>query len=197
MPLTILGILMVIMTIAFTTHIDKMDREMAESLSEGNTVNIVDNAYMYACADLARIINYAGMDAMKQMGETPVIVIEPTSRYNLSTDGECSVEEFNLNRARGMIMYVMNRFIQTNYMYNSFDYQGLAVNVEPLTDWKDINITYIYMGLDREVEMPGLAANETYVTYWRVSVPLNISIVDLETDEIVYQEDLRLGNLIT
>ncbi len=61
MPLTILGILMVIMTIAFTTHIDKMDREMAESLSEGNTVNNIDNAYMYACADLARIINYAGM----------------------------------------------------------------------------------------------------------------------------------------
>ncbi|MEA3293836.1 MAG: hypothetical protein U9P81_02510, partial [Euryarchaeota archaeon] len=43
----------------------------------------------------------------------------------------------------------------------------------------------------------GLGTNETYVTYWRVSVPLNISIVDLETDEIVYQEDLRLGNLIT
>jgi hypothetical protein len=137
------------------------------------------------------------MDAMKQMGETPVIVIKPTSQYNLSTDGECSIEEFNLNRARGMTMYVMNRFIQTNYMYNSFDYRGLAVNVEPLTDWKDINITYIYMGLDREVEIPGLAANETYVTYWRVSVPLNISIVDLETDEIVYQENLRLGNLIT
>jgi hypothetical protein len=197
MPLTILGILMVIMTIAFTTHIEKMDREMAEALSEGNTVNTVDTAYKYACADLARIINYAGMDTMKQMGETPVIVIEPTSQYNLSTDGECSVEEFNLNRARGMIMYVMNRFIQTNYMYNSFDYRGLAVNVEPLTDWKDINITYIYMGLDREVEIPGLHANETYVTYWRVSVPLNISIVDLETDEIVYQENLRLGNLIT
>ncbi|MCD4844530.1 MAG: hypothetical protein K8R25_08595, partial [Methanosarcinales archaeon] len=116
MPLTILGILMLIMTIAFTTHIDKMDREMAESLSSENTVNTVDNAYMYACADLARIINYAGMAAMKEMGETPVIVIEPTSEYNLSTNGNCNISDFNLNRAKGMIRYVMNRFIQTNYM---------------------------------------------------------------------------------
>ncbi|MCD4846061.1 MAG: hypothetical protein K8R25_16405 [Methanosarcinales archaeon] len=204
MPLTILGIIMVIMTIAFTTHIDKMDREMAESLNSENTVNTVDNAYMYACADLARIINYAGMAAMKEMGETPVIVIEPTSEYNLSTNGNCNISDFNLNRAKGMIRYVMNRFIQTNYMYNSFDYRDVAVNVEPLTDWKEINIIPIYMGLDREIK-PGLGNNtidelmpdETYVTYWRVQVPVNLSIVDLETDEILYHEDMVLGNLIT
>jgi hypothetical protein len=37
---------------------------------------------------------------------------------------------------------------------------------------------------------------ETYVTYWRVQAPVNLSIVDLETDEILYQEDMILGNLI-
>ncbi|TKY92022.1 MAG: hypothetical protein C5S46_02825, partial [Candidatus Methanomarinus sp.] len=52
-------------------------------------------------------------------------------------------------------MYVMNRFIQTNYMYNSFDYRDLAVNVEPITDWKEINIIPIYMGLNREIK-PGI-----------------------------------------
>jgi hypothetical protein len=103
-----------------------------------------------------------------------------------------------------MIMYVMNRFIQINYMYNSFDYRGLGVNVELITDWKEINIIPIYMGLNREIK-PGignntidaLMPNETYVTYWRVQVPVNLSIVDLETDEILYQEDMVLGNLIT
>jgi hypothetical protein len=39
--------------------------------------------------------------------------------------------------------------------------------------------------------------DETYVTYWRVQAPVNLSIVDLETDEILYQEDMILGNLIT
>ena len=32
-----------------------MDREMAESLSSGNTVNNVDNAYMYACPNKCAI----------------------------------------------------------------------------------------------------------------------------------------------
>ncbi|KAF5425862.1 hypothetical protein C5S42_09365 [Candidatus Methanomarinus sp.] len=39
--------------------------------------------------------------------------------------------------------------------------------------------------------------DETYVTYWRVQVPVNLSIVDLETDEILYLEDMVFGNLIT
>jgi hypothetical protein len=39
--------------------------------------------------------------------------------------------------------------------------------------------------------------DETYVTYWRVQVPVNLSMVDLETDEILYLEDMVLGNLIT
>jgi hypothetical protein len=51
------------------------------------------------------------------------------------------------------------------------------------------------MGLNREIK-PGLGNNtmdalmpdETYVTYWRVQVPVNLSIVDLETDEILYQQ---------
>jgi hypothetical protein len=86
------------------------------------------------------------------MGQISVIKLEPTSEYNLSTNGDCNISDFNHNRAKGMIMYVMNRFIQTNYMYNSFDYRGLAVNVEPITDWKEINIIPIYMGLNREIK---------------------------------------------
>jgi len=35
------------------------------------------------------------------MGPIPVIEIEPTSEYNLSTDGEYSISEFNHNRAKG------------------------------------------------------------------------------------------------
>jgi hypothetical protein len=196
-PFTIIGILFLLMASAFSTHLSKMDREMAASLSSTSSVNNADKAYRFAAADLARIINYAGMEASKQMGQTPVIVIEPTAQYNLSTSGECTSAEFNRNWARSMIMHVMNSFIQTNYMYNSFNYGGYAVNVEPLTDWKDINLTNIYMSLDREFELPGLAPNETYVTYWKVDVPLNISIVDLESGDIVNQQDIRLENLIT
>ena len=57
MPLTVLGILMVIMTIAFTTHIDKMDREMAESLTSGNTVNNIDNDHLSLIVNAALMLD--------------------------------------------------------------------------------------------------------------------------------------------
>jgi hypothetical protein len=35
------------------------------------------------------------------MDSIPVIEIKPTGEYNLSTDGECTINEFNNNGARG------------------------------------------------------------------------------------------------
>jgi len=86
-------------------------------------------------------------------------------------------------------------------MYNRFDYHGYAVNAEPLESWEGIYFIPIYMGLDRKLEFPSLTPDlltpeETYVVYWKVVVPMNISIVDLATDEIVANESIEVENLI-
>ncbi|HUV81592.1 MAG TPA: hypothetical protein VMW53_00740, partial [archaeon] len=70
-PLAVIGILFIFISTAVSINITRMDGEMASAA--GNDVDTADTALRYAQADLARVINYAGMEALKQMGETPVI----------------------------------------------------------------------------------------------------------------------------
>jgi len=95
------------------------------------------------------------MDALQQMGETPVIDPDMYSQYNPG-GGQIDVAEFNLNWAKGMTMHYFNQYIETNYMYNRHDCNGYAVNVEPLQDWRGINITPITWGWTENWKPPCL-----------------------------------------
>ena len=97
------------------------------------------------------------MEALKQMGETPVIALDPNSQYNPGGDTP-DTAEFNRNWARGMMTHTMNQYIESNYMYDRYQYRGYAVNVEPITDWNKTDIIPIYMALDRNLETPLLAS---------------------------------------
>jgi len=44
-------------------------------------ISAPDQALSYAKADLARALNYAGMEALKSLGQTPVIQPDNTSEY--------------------------------------------------------------------------------------------------------------------
>ncbi|MDW7777344.1 MAG: hypothetical protein SCH39_13545, partial [Methanosarcinales archaeon] len=105
--------------------------------------------------------------------------------------------EFNRNWAKGMIAYTMNQYIESNYMYNSYTYQGYAINAEPLKGWQDIEIIPVHMALDRELKTKIVPPNDAYETYWKVTVPLNISIIDLASGDVVDTQHIVVGNLIT
>ena len=180
---------------ATSLHLSQMDARMASSMAKDTDINAADTALLYARADLARIVNYAGMEALKQMGETPVIALDPNSQYNPGGDTP-DVEEFNRNWAKGMMTHTMNQYIESNYMYDRYQYRGYAVNVEPITSWNTTDIIPIYMALDRDLNPPLLAPNETYQTYWKATVPLTISIVDLASGDTIDEQDIIVGNLI-
>ena len=194
-PLALIGVLFVIISAAASINLSRMDARMATAMATDTDINAADTALLYARADLARIVNYAGMEALKQMGETPVIEPDPDSQY--SPGGEPDAEEFNRNWARGMMTHTMNQYIESNYMYDSYQYGGYAVNVEPISNWNKTDIIPINMALDRDLETPLLAPNETYNTYWKATVPLTVSIVDLGSGDIVDEQDIVVGNLIT
>ncbi len=194
-PLALIGVLFVLISAAASLNLSKMDASMASAMATDVDISAADTALLYARADLARIVNYAGMEALKQMGETPVIEPDPDSQY--SPGGEPDVGEFNRNWARGMMTHTMNQYIESNYMYNSYQYGGFAVNVKPISNWNKTDIIPINMALDRDLETPLLAPNETYNTYWKVTVPLTVSIVDLGSGDIVDEQDIVVGNLIT
>ncbi len=180
---------------ATSLHLSQMDARMASAMGTDTDINAADTALLYARADLARIVNYAGMDALKQMGETPVIALDPNSQYNPGGDTP-DVAEFNRNWAKGMMTHTMNQYIESNYMYDRFQYRGYAINVEPITNWNRTDIIPIYMALDWDLKPPVLAPNETYQTYWKATVPLTISIVDLASGDTIDEQDIIVGNLI-
>ena len=130
-PLTIIGILFLLISTAASIHITQMDLEMAQSRQPIGNVKGADDAFSLFSCDMRRSINYAAMDAVQQMGETPVIDPDPNSQYNFGGD-QIDVAEFNKNWAKGMIMCYLNQYIESNYMYNRYEYHGHAVNVEPL-----------------------------------------------------------------
>ncbi|MCD4766721.1 MAG: hypothetical protein K8R34_09450, partial [Methanosarcinales archaeon] len=197
--MTIIGILFLLISTAVSIHITQMDQRMAQSRQPVDNIKGPNDAFLLFNSDMRRAINYAAMDAVQQMGETPVIDPDQSSQYNPG-GGQIDVAEFNRNWAKGMIMYHLNNYIGSNYMYNRYDYHGYAVNVEPLQDWEGIYFTPIYMGLDRKLELPLLTPDlltpeETHIVYWEVNVPMNISIVNIATGEIVENKSIRLETL--
>ncbi|MBC2707339.1 MAG: hypothetical protein HF977_06380, partial [ANME-2 cluster archaeon] len=115
-PLALIGVLFVLISAGTSLKLSHMDARMASSMATDTDINAADTALLYARADLARIVNYAGMEALKQMGETPVIEADPNSQYN--TSGMPDTAEFNRNWARGMMTHTMNQYIESNYMYD-------------------------------------------------------------------------------
>ncbi|MCK4937013.1 MAG: hypothetical protein KAR85_00215, partial [Methanosarcinales archaeon] len=194
-PLVLIGVLFVMISAVVSINISRMDAQMAAAMVSGDDMNNADTALLYANADLARAINYAGMYAQKQMGETPVLEPDPGSQYNLSF--ETDVTEFNRNWAKGMIAHTLNQYIESNYMYDRYTYRGYAINAEPLEGWQDIEITPIHMALDRELKTETVPPNDVYETYWKVTVPLNISIIDLASGDVLDTQHIVIGNLIT
>lgn len=193
-PLAVIGILLLLTSVMLSINILRMDVRMATAMSTPVEISAPDNALMYAKADLARAINYAGMDALKQLGETPVIIPDNNSAYFI--DG--NPEEFTRNRARALMRHALNIYIRNNYMHDRYAYRGYAVNVEPLDSWEGIDIHPIRMKLNRSIVPTVMPPGENgYDTYWKVSVPLKIYLRDLNTNTEVMNENITIQNLIT
>ncbi|MBU3967009.1 MAG: hypothetical protein KKG76_06520 [Euryarchaeota archaeon] len=161
-PLAVIGVFLLLLSVMLSINILRMDVRMATAMSKPVEISAPDTALTYAKADLARAINYAGMDALKQLGETPVIIPDNNSAYY--TDGD--PDEFTLNRARALTRHTLNIYIKTNYMYDRYAYRGYAVNVEPLETWDGIDFQPIRMKLKRSLVPPVMPPGENgYDTY--------------------------------
>jgi len=193
-PLAVIGVFLLLVTVIASINLVRMDVRMATAMSKPVEISAPDTALTYAKADLARAINYAGMDAVKQLGETPVIIPDNNSAYY----SEDNPEEFTRNRARALTRHALNIYIKTNYMHDRYTYRGYAVNVEPLETWDGIDFQPIRMKLERPLTPAVMQPGENgYDTYWKVSVPLRIHLKDLKTGTEVMNENITIGNLIT
>ena len=91
-----------------------------------------------------------------------------------------------------------NRYMESNYMYDTFTYSGYSVNVEPTYSWKTMTITPIRMKLNRTIHPPLFEPGDNgYETYWKISMPVRIHLKDLDMKSELLSENINVETLIT
>ena len=129
-PFAVIGIFFVILSTLVSLNLTRMDIKMAKTMSSNLEISAPDQALAYAKADLARALNYAGMEALKNLGETPVIKPDNTSEYYKGTNGD--PYKFNMNWARAMTNYTFDHVhgikLQLRYFHiqRIFSERGLS-----------------------------------------------------------------------
>lgn len=194
-PFAVIGIFLIFISTIASINLNRLDIKMAKTTSSSSEVTSADTAIQYARADIARAINYAGMDALKSIGETPVIRQDNNSEYYGDP------EEFNKNRVKGMINHTLNQYIEANYMHDAFAHDGYSINVDALRSWKDLEIEPVRMKLNRSLNPPVLKPGEGYAkgyeTYWKISVPLKVHIKNLDTKSELMSEPVTMETITT
>src|SRR3972149_5492818 len=199
-PFAVIGVFLILISTIVSINLTRLDINMAKTMSSSLEVTSADKAMQYARADIARAVNYAGMDALKQIGETPVIKPDNNSEYYNGTLGD--PEEFSRNWAKAMIRSTLNRYIESNYRNDTFVINEFSVNIEYPGPWEEIKIEPINMKLNRSLEPPLLSPGEGrygsgYGTYWKISVPLKIHLNDLKAGSELMNRDIRVETIIT
>ncbi|WP_094227998.1 DUF7286 family protein [Methanolobus psychrotolerans] len=86
-PFAVIGMLMLLFAVMASVYIAKTDYELAEIIYTTDTNDIEKTAVELASADLARCLNYAGMEALVWHGEHPVIKPENLAYESMESDG--------------------------------------------------------------------------------------------------------------
>ncbi|MDD3043802.1 MAG: hypothetical protein PHW56_12885, partial [Methanosarcinaceae archaeon] len=86
-PYTVIGIFILLAATFASAYLLKMDCEIAETIYTTEKRDPRQTAVNLAAADLARCLNYAGMEALEWQGEHPVIQPEGTQVERKSEDG--------------------------------------------------------------------------------------------------------------
>jgi len=83
-PYSIIGIFIVLVVTFTSVYLLKMDSEVAETIYTTEKSDPRQTAISLAASDLARCLNYAGMEALEWQGEHPVIIPEgsPVERFS-------------------------------------------------------------------------------------------------------------------
>ena len=86
-PFAVIGIFIVLVSIMASFYLTKMDYDIAETIYDTSYTNMEKTSLDLASADLARCLNYAGMQALKWQGEHPIIKPENTAYDEWGKDG--------------------------------------------------------------------------------------------------------------
>jgi hypothetical protein len=104
-PFAVIGIFILLFAVIASIYLTKTDYALAEVIHNTDTTDMEKTAVEFASSDLARCLNYAGMEALAWQGEHPVIKPEDLAYQPMESDG-FSIEPDNRNNEPGDIITV-------------------------------------------------------------------------------------------
>jgi hypothetical protein len=104
-PFAVIGIFILLFAVIASIYLTKTDYALAEVIHNTDTTDMEKTAVEFASSDLARCLNYAGMEALAWQGEHPVIKPEDLAYEPMESDG-FSIEPDNRNTEPGDIITV-------------------------------------------------------------------------------------------
>nr|WP_321498918.1 hypothetical protein [uncultured Methanolobus sp.] len=104
-PFAVIGIFILLFAVIASVYLTKTDYALAEVIHNTDTTDMEKTAVEFASSDLARCLNYAGMEALAWQGEHPVIKPEDLAYEPMESDG-FSIEPDNRNAEPGDSMVV-------------------------------------------------------------------------------------------
>jgi hypothetical protein len=99
-PFAVIGIFILLFAVVASIYLTKTDYALAEVIHNTDTTDMEKTAVEFASSDLARCLNYAGMEALAWQGEHPVIKPEDLAYEQIDSDG-FSIEPDNRNAEPG------------------------------------------------------------------------------------------------
>lgn len=197
-PFAILGIFLLLGSSWTTVYYLNLKTKNAYEISQLIDTNELELLLHYAEADISTALNMAGVKALKNIGENPVII---------SKDPSINADEINRNRLKQIILDELNVYLTSNYLYNQFNNGQYAVNIIidenkffPLLP-RDISLETIKMTVTRPFQIPFISPdeNKVYPVYWKITLPLNIEIVKLSPthDNIIATRSVTISTVVT
>lgn len=198
-PFAVVGIFLLIVSSFTSAVVMSLERNTLESLASDISVDSESVNLLLKSFDLqlSQVIDTAGMKAMAEVGSSPVIEMVNPEVNTLDLGLTC--KEINKNRILQTILEEVNLFVDSFCQNECFRRGDFAVNVivdeqskVALTNRNQLNIETIKMMLHRPcIPILGPDPKKEFPIYWRVSVPLNISVVsfsDGRCNEILRKE---------
>lgn len=205
-PFSVIGVFLILSSSFTAVYVTKLEHEKSQEIVSTLDISKAEQILHYAEADIARMLNYAGMCALKYVGENPVLYSDLSSKVAQDyADGSESLENdpkyidseveaniFNMNWARNITRVKLNEYLETNLMYNRCIREGFAINVgSNVNRWRDITFNEIPMELTRAVSLDCLVTEPDnkqngriiYPIYWEATVDLIIVLTDLSSGE--------------
>ncbi|MBN2065772.1 MAG: hypothetical protein JW771_03070 [Candidatus Thermoplasmatota archaeon] len=205
-PFSVISVFLILGSSFTAVYVTKLEQDTSQGIASTLDITKAEQLLRYAEADIARMVNYAGMYALKHVGESPLLYSnlssaaakdyadgsESLENNPTHIDSEVEANIFNMNWARNITRVKLNEYLETNLMYNRCIREGFAINVKSfIGEWREITFTEIPMELTRAVSLDCMVTEPDnmqddhliYPTYWQAGVELTIVLTELSSGE--------------